>query len=225
MNEQERLLQQFIDQDLSPAERLQFLESLDRDPALRRRLIRMERLLVEAAALPRLAPPSGFAARVLACLDDPQPGWWARMRGWLVSPHVLQWNPAGALAAACIALLLVTWASNIISRPVTEPALQMAAPDQTVFVRVALLRPEAQSVAIVGDFNGWDPQGLPLRHAGNGLWTLTIPLKPGRYQYMYRVDGRWVTDPLASEFSPDGFGDENAVLDIRDLSRQEAKIL
>ena len=88
---------------------------------------------------------------------------------------------------------------------------------------MALLQPEAQSVTITGNFNGWDPQGLPLRRAGNGLWTLTIPLKPGRYEYMYRVDGRWVTDPLAAEFSPDGFGDENAVLDVRNLSRQEAR--
>ncbi len=90
---------------------------------------------------------------------------------------------------------------------------------------MALLDPEAESVAIAGDFNGWNPGLTPLRRSSNGLWTFTIPLKPGRYQYMFSVDGRWVTDPLASEFSPDGFGDENAVLDVRGPVAQEGQNL
>ena len=35
----------------------------------------------------------------------------------------------------------------------------------------------------------------------------------------------WVTDPQASESSPDGFGEENAVLDVREITHHEGKSL
>ncbi|MBI5672411.1 MAG: glycoside hydrolase family 13, partial [Nitrospirae bacterium] len=48
-----------------------------------------------------------------------------------------------------------------------------------------------------------------------GVWTATIPLKPGRYQYMFVIDGKqWIADPLAPEETTDGFGAQNAVLDV-----------
>ena len=123
-------------------------------------------------------------------------------------------------------LVALTWITSVVllHRP-AGPMTQAVSSAPLVYVRVALLDPEAQSVAIAGDFNGWDPSRTQLRRTSNGLWTLTIPLKPGRYQYMYQVDGRWVTDPLASESSPDGFGEENAVLDVKEITHHEGKSL
>ena len=221
MNEQDLLLQRFIDQDLDPEEHLEFLETLNRDAALRERLLDMERVLAGAARLPRVAPERGFAAQLVSQLEPRPQGRWARVRERLLAPRVMEWNLATAMATACAAFVL-TWliGGGLLKSPLGPTSLQTAAPSQVVYVRVALLNPDAQSVTITGDFNHWDTQGIPLRKASNGLWTLTMPLKPGRYQYLYRVDGKWVTDPLASEFSPDGFGSENAVLDVRDLAPQ-----
>jgi len=227
MSDQELRLQRFIDQDLSPEERVEFLEALNRDSALRERLIAMERVLAGAAELPRVMPPAEFTAGVVARLEPRPHGLPGRLRAWLTAPRLLEWNPAGALAAACALLALawlLTWG---LSKPLSGgAALQTAGPSHTVptvYVRLALMNPAAESVTITGDFNGWHPQGLPLTKTANGLWTLTIPLKPGRYEYMYRVDGKWVTDPLASDFSPDGFGQENAVLDVRDVFPDRAQ--
>ena len=84
-----------------------------------------------------------------------------------------------------------------------------------MFVRLVLLQPGAQSVAVAGDFNGWNPGQTKLERSEGGMWTATIPLKPGRYQYMFVIDGKqWIADPLAGEASGDGFGAENAVLDV-----------
>ncbi|OQW63105.1 MAG: hypothetical protein BVN29_17815 [Nitrospira sp. ST-bin5] len=84
-----------------------------------------------------------------------------------------------------------------------------------VFVRLVLLQPGAQSVSVAGDFNGWNPEQTKLERSEGGMWTATIPLKPGRYQYMFVIDGKqWIADPLADEASGDGFGSENAVLDV-----------
>lgn len=70
--------------------------------------------------------------------------------------------------------------------------------------------PRAQSVIIVGNFNGWEPTLLS-DEDGDGIWTARIPLPPGRYEYAFVVDGRWWgQDPLADEYVR-SFGDYNSV--------------
>jgi 1,4-alpha-glucan branching enzyme len=88
------------------------------------------------------------------------------------------------------------------------------APAQVV-VRLVLIEPTARSVAIVGDFNGWDPSGSQLERLPDGVWTTTLALPAGRYHYQFLVDGeRWVADPLAQETTFDGFDAQNSVLDV-----------
>jgi 1,4-alpha-glucan branching enzyme len=71
-------------------------------------------------------------------------------------------------------------------------------------------------VSVAGDFNGWNPSQTPLEPSAGGAWTVTLPLEPGRYEYMFVVDGQnWIADPFAAERTADGFGSENAVLDVR----------
>jgi len=61
----EDLIQRFIDQELSAAERVRFVLALGRDPELRGRVLELEQLAMDAANLPRPVVPAGFAARVL----------------------------------------------------------------------------------------------------------------------------------------------------------------
>ena len=74
--------------------------------------------------------------------------------------------------------------------------------------------PDAKRVSVVGAFNGWDPQAHPLRGPDrDGVWTLSLLLPPGRYRYLFVVDGvRWVPDPSAAVSEADGFGGRNSVL-------------
>ena len=41
-----------------------------------------------------------------------------------------------------------------------------------------------------------------------------MELPKGRYEYMFVIDGAWVTDPNAIGHVDDGFGNRNAVLVI-----------
>ena len=76
--------------------------------------------------------------------------------------------------------------------------------------------PHAVEVSVVGDFNDWDPNRHLLTDTNHdGIWTVTLKLEPGRYEYMFILDGQqWVPDPTAFRYVNDGFGNKNAVIEI-----------
>jgi hypothetical protein len=218
----ELLVQRFVDQELSAAERLQLLVRLGKDAELRHRAIALVRLSLDASQLPRPAVPDGFVAAVLAKTAPPA-SMSKRVTALLWTPHVFQWNLAGAAAAAAlVALMAGGLMMGLRGQPTpgpevaVAPAVSPAAPAR-VLVRLVVVQPGARMVQAAGDFNGWNPTHTPLEPTSNGAWTVTIPLEPGRYEYQFVVDGnRWIADPFAVEQSDDGFGSRNAVLDVRE---------
>jgi hypothetical protein len=79
---------------------------------------------------------------------------------------------------------------------------------------------KTHTVAIAGDFNSWNPGDNLLEDPdGDGIWTGTLKLKPGRYEYMFVLDGKkWVSDPNALRYVKDGFGNKNAILEINNCT-------
>lgn len=76
-----------------------------------------------------------------------------------------------------------------------------------------LLAPAAAQVSLVGSFNQWNLEASPLRRiSSDGLWEVVVSLPPGRYQYMFVIDGKWVTPPHAPLYLRDGFGRQNGLL-------------
>lgn len=75
---------------------------------------------------------------------------------------------------------------------------------------------DAQSVALLGEFNEWDEGRHPLKKAKNGKWKIEIALAPGEYQFLYRVDQqRWIADDSTPKRSND-FGTENSICVVPD---------
>ena len=73
---------------------------------------------------------------------------------------------------------------------------------------------KATRVNVVGDFNNWSMTADPMYdREGDGWWSLRLPLKPGRYQYKFLVDGsNWIPDPANPETTDDGFGGLNSIV-------------
>ena len=71
--------------------------------------------------------------------------------------------------------------------------------------------PEAGEVFVAGEFNNWDARANPLKKDKNGLWKLTLPLTPGRYEYRFLADGKWENDPSCSGCIPNKFGSSNCL--------------
>ncbi|HSE18875.1 MAG TPA: S8 family serine peptidase [Pyrinomonadaceae bacterium] len=75
---------------------------------------------------------------------------------------------------------------------------------------------EAASVAVAGDFNGWNQLATPLKRNSSGLWTTEIEVpRAGRFEYKFVVNGqRWLEDPSNGMKAPDSYGGLNSVIVI-----------
>jgi hypothetical protein len=62
-------------------------------------------------------------------------------------------------------------------------------------LRFSFRGPPGETVTVAGNFNGWDPFMYELRESPAGHYSLTIPLPPGTYQYVFFHRGQRYTDP------------------------------
>jgi hypothetical protein len=118
--------------------------------------------------------------------------------------------PRGVALAAAAALLV------FVTAGITTMVVRGNQPT-TVEVHLVLAAPNAQSVHVVGDWNGWDTQAQPLTDSdGDGVWEARFRVEPSTdYEYQFVIDSsRWVNDPNALIQVQDGFGGTNSVLDI-----------
>jgi hypothetical protein len=69
---------------------------------------------------------------------------------------------------------------------------------------------DAESLEIVGAWNGWLP--VRLEQTGDELWTTVLSLEPGIYQYAIVVNGTVWTVPDGVPAEPDDFGGKVATL-------------
>ncbi len=82
-------------------------------------------------------------------------------------------------------------------------------------VLFATLAPGANSVAIAGDFNNWQPQATLMERNGDGSsFVALLPLPPGRYRYRYVIDGQWKSDPHNEYVESNPFGELNSVVEV-----------
>ena len=88
---------------------------------------------------------------------------------------------------------------------------------QRIIVQFTLSAPEADSVALVGDFNGWEPDAYELSDAdGDGVWEIEVELEQNQvYTYNFLIDEtEWISDPSSKQRVEDSFGGEKSVLNL-----------
>ena len=150
--------------------------------------------------------PEGFTRQVMQALPTTIPrrklfhiqNWWPSHGSWMV--------PALAGAAA---MLLIWFGVSFFNE-------QQIQDDHNVLVSFELHAPDAQTVELAGSFNNWQPGTIELKGPdASGHWTAEVRLPEGRHEYMFLVDGKeWIVDPDAVAYRDDGFGLQNAVLEL-----------
>lgn len=212
--------QRFLDRETSQSEETAFLARLSE--AERLELLATRTALGALERLPRVSAPADLAARVMTAVKPKRQSVFTRLRRWLESRPMLGWEFGGAALAASV--LFVTLAPQSMTLPAggsphasspLVPASHMPGGAGGP-LRFSLYAPQAHSVALIGDFNGWGSAAeVKLKPSANGMWSVTVPLPAGRYQYAFLLDGqRWVTDPRAERHVNDDFGRQNAVVTI-----------
>lgn len=171
-----------------------------------------------------------FDERVMAAIEAPAviPLRPAEPRPWLRRRWTVSVSPVTALVAAALVgvigvsiwrgqtpvpqLAMNTDASIEVTPVANTPG---GAEGMIVTKQFLLVAPDARSVIVVGDFNNWDTAATRLtRLNDNGVWSVTVPLRPGQYRYQFIVnDSTRVPDPRAPQVS-DEFGGINSLLTI-----------
>ena len=171
-----------------------------------------------AAELRRPVPlRPDFDARVMAAVHRAIPSLPVRAWTWLREPRVVAVSPIGvlAMAAGLAGLLVVGAVSRETGAGSREQEAGSREPGAAASVTFVLVAPQARSVALTGDFNDWDASRVLMRREASGLWTVDVPLTPGRYRYVFVVDGRrFVADPAAPRAAGDDFGTPTSVVTV-----------
>lgn len=107
-----------------------------------------------------------------------------------------------------------------------KPPKEKAAPEGAVNVTFVFDAGGSANVYVAGTFNNWNQNQDKLSDDdGDGVYQITLPLSPGRYQYKFVRDGQWLTDETAAEFADDSFGGRNSVLDVPHEAGEEGIVV
>lgn len=68
-------------------------------------------------------------------------------------------------------------------------------------------------VYVAGTFNSWNPKQNKLREK-TGVYSATLLLPKGRYEYKFVINGVWCVDPKCQEWVPNNYGSLNSVVSV-----------
>ncbi len=211
----ESYLEDYLEGRLSPEEAAEIEEHLSSCSSCQKEFQAMRELFQALSSFPEEKISFDFTSKVMQKISQEVPAfeqsWWEKIHHLLTIPRLsLKW------AAVCgVVLVTILLGYNFYFSPLPQ---EEYCPNNLAEITFSLQADASQvkSIAVVGDFNDWDPNRNPLLDDNNdGIWTATLQLEPGRYEYMFIIDGqKWVPDPAAYRYVSDGFGNKNAVIEI-----------
>lgn len=193
-----------------------------RDPLVHRAIEELRRLPpVDAAAIQRVVAAAA-AARLTPSDDEPP----------VLAPYRVRsrrvWSMVGLAAAAALVGFVVRGAWKPIDRAAPDAVATTTANSQPTQVRVASANDResmpvpqqfvfnysgAHRVALVGDFNRWNPAAAPMNRSPDGnQWSVTVPIAPGRHTYGFMVDDSlFVLDPRVPKARDPDLGADGSI--------------
>ena len=216
-----KLLQLYIDNTLTFGEKQIVEKHLEKCSECRAELKSLSATVRLIKSLPEVSTSQDFTEKLMSKISQIEekereriiPAWQISLKNLWSTPRY-RYSLVSILTAAVFCFFAFTFLFHPSVLPGQGETLAQ------VEVTFTISGIEAKSIAVAGDFNGWNTSANQLEDPdGDGIWTGKMYLKPGRYEYMLVVDdGKWVTDPNAKVYADDGFGSKNAVLFINNNS-------
>jgi len=211
-----KLLNPYIDKTLDADMSKQVDEHLKSCPICNKEYQSLKEIITSLNSLSNQSVPTDFTQSIMAKISQKeiqiQSSWMDSLKRQFSFPR-FSLRLAGAAATAALVMFFAF--TFIFNTPVISPICS-----SEVKFSLKINDNNAHTVAVVGDFNGWDPRLNLLEDSeGDGIWTGTLKLEPGRYEYMFVLDGeKWFPDPNALRYVKDGFGNRNAILEINNCN-------
>jgi len=171
-----------------------------------------------------------FDERVMEALNAPEviplhPDRQVR-RPWIVRPWTVRVSPIAAFAAAAALVGVIAIGAWQLRAPeqvqvatqTTEDGnlLTVASTGEEPLVvhQFTYYQKGLKSISVVGEFNDWDADATALTEVSPGVWSVSLRLPPGVYEYQFILNGtQRVTDPTMPQTSSD-FGSPNSVVKV-----------
>jgi len=211
-----KLINPYIDQILDAESAQHVEEHLKSCSVCREEYSKLKQVVFSLNSISPQPAPADFTQNIMAKISQEdvqiQSSWMDRIKKQVFIPQLSLRLVGAAAAAALIVFFAFTFIFN-------TPDTSLICSAEVQF-SLKISDGKAHTVAITGDFNGWNPQANLLEDPeGDGIWTGTLKLEPGRYEYMFVLDGeKWFPDPNALRYVKDGFGNRNAILEINNCN-------
>ena len=228
-----KLINPYIDQVLDAESAQQVEEHLKSCPTCREEYIRLKEMVTSLNSVSQVSAPQNLSQSIMTKISREdiqiQSSWMDRIKKRISIPSLSfpplplsfprKWESMFSfrlVSVAATAALIVFFAFTFVFNTPDTPFICSA----EVQFSLKINDGKAHTVAIAGDFNNWNPQANILEDPeGDGIWTGTLKLEPGRYEYMFVLDGeKWFPDPNALRYVKDGFGNRNAILEINNCN-------
>ena len=107
-------------------------------------------------------------------------------------------------------------AGKAVAKKVTKAAAPKVAKSVTKSVTFTVHAEKGQDVYVAGEFNGWDPTAKKMAYkARQGIYSATVKLAPGEYQYKFVIGGTWCADPENANSVQNDQGTFNSVIVVK----------
>jgi len=221
-----KLLNSYIDKTLDADIAQQVDEHLKICSACRKEHLKLKQVVSDLNSISTQQAPADFTKNIMAKISQKeiqiQSSWMDKLKRRISIPSLSfprKWESIFSfrlLGAAAAAAVFIFFTFTFIFKAPDTPSICSA----EVQFSLRISDSKAHTVAIAGDFNGWNPQVNLLEDLeGDGIWTGTLKLEPGRYEYMFVLDEeKWFPDPNALRYVKDGFGNKNAILEINNCN-------
>ena len=102
-----------------------------------------------------------------------------------------------------------------VTKVVAKRTIKSAAKKQApVAVKFTVHADKGKAVYLAGEFNKWDPTAKKMAFRA-GVYSTTIKLAPGSYQYKFVIDGTWCADPENANSVANDQGTFNSVVTVK----------
>lgn len=105
---------------------------------------------------------------------------------------------------------------KVVAKKMVVKAAPKAAKPAKKSVTLTVHAEKGKAVYVAGEFNGWDPTAKKMAYkAASGVYSATLKLAPGTYEYKFVIDGTWCADPENADSKPNDQGTFNSVLTVK----------